>query len=225
MFMSRVRIKLCENSLLYLDGLAKKDAYAVHQLLWNLFPSEPDAQRDFLFREEQSEGWPLYYVLSQRAPVKFSELFTIETKPFNPEVFTGQKLNFDIRVNPVVAKRVEGKKNSVHHDVWMDAKCKAKQEKLSIDETEKMIYDSTMKWIIDRSEINGFKIDTHCLLISAYQQHRAVKKSSPVLQYSTVDYKGVLEVINCEKFKDVLKSGIGRAKAFGCGLMLIKPCN
>ena len=63
MFFSRVQIKLCEEALQYLKGLAKGDSYATHQLLWNLFPNDPDAKRDFLYRAEQKEGWPIYYIL------------------------------------------------------------------------------------------------------------------------------------------------------------------
>ncbi len=223
MYMSRVRIKLCENSLQYLEGLAKKDTYAVHQLLWNLFPSDPDAKRDFLFRAEQKEGWPTYYVLSKRPPLQVSDLFSVETKSFAPNITNGQRFAFDLRVNPVVAKRADGKKNSVHHDVWMDAKHKAKLANYSEADTEKLITDSVMKWIVDRSEQNGFKIDVQQLFIGAYQQHRAIKKKNPVLRYSTVDYKGVLTVVDSIKFIDTLGTGIGRAKAFGCGLLLIKP--
>jgi len=37
-----------------------------------------------------------------------------------------------------------------------------------------------------------------------------------------VDFLGDLEITDVEKFKRALFGGIGRAKAFGCVLMLVK---
>jgi len=34
-----------------------------------------------------------------------------------------------------------------------------------------------------------------------------------------VDYEGVLQVVNVEKFLAVLRQGIGPAKGLGCGLL------
>lgn len=222
MFFSRVQIKLCEDSLRYLNGLAMGDSYATHQLLWNLFPDDPDAKRDFLYRAEHKEGWPVYYVLSKREPTDKSDLFSVTKKVFNPVIAVGLKLSFDIRVNPVVARKVEGKKNCVHHDVLMDAKKKAEREKYSPNETEKLKTEYIIKWLADRSEKAGFSIKPEELRIDAYQQHRALKKSTMPLQYSTVDYSGILTVTDVERFKSTLMNGLGRAKAFGCGLMLVK---
>lgn len=222
MFFSRVQIKLCEEALQYLNGLAKGDSYATHQLLWKLFPDDPDAKRDFLYRVEHKEGWPVYYVLSKREPVDKSNLFSVTKKVFNPVITKGLKLSFDIRVNPVIARKVEGKKNSIHHDVLMDAKKKASREKYSPNETEKLKMEYITKWLVDRSEKSGFSIKPEELRIDAYQQHRALKKSAKPLQYSTVDYSGILTVTDAEKFESTLFNGLGRAKAFGCGLMMIK---
>jgi CRISPR system Cascade subunit CasE len=37
-----------------------------------------------------------------------------------------------------------------------------------------------------------------------------------------LDYKGVLCVTDTELFKTTLFNGIGRSKAFGCGLMMVR---
>ena len=37
-----------------------------------------------------------------------------------------------------------------------------------------------------------------------------------------VNFEGILKVIDSEKFKEIYFSGIGPAKAFGCGLMLVR---
>ena len=38
-----------------------------------------------------------------------------------------------------------------------------------------------------------------------------------------LDFEGVLEVDDVAEFLKKLAAGIGRARAFGCGLMLIRP--
>jgi CRISPR system Cascade subunit CasE len=58
---------------------------------------------------------------------------------------------------------------------------------------------------------------------SAYQQHLLRKKGNTNIRFSSIDFAGNLTVTDPEKFKQVLFSGIGPAKAFGCGLMLVKP--
>jgi CRISPR system Cascade subunit CasE len=37
-----------------------------------------------------------------------------------------------------------------------------------------------------------------------------------------MDFRGILTVTDTEKFTDTLMQGLGKAKAFGCGLMLIR---
>jgi CRISPR system Cascade subunit CasE len=37
----------------------------------------------------------------------------------------------------------------------------------------------------------------------------------------TVTYEGILEITDVELFKEVLTKGIGRGKAYGCGMLTI----
>jgi CRISPR system Cascade subunit CasE len=47
-------------------------------------------------------------------------------------------------------------------------------------------------------------------------------KNQQKLSVGVLDLQGQLEVSNPESFVDSINQGFGRAKAFGCGLMLIK---
>ncbi|MBE9580954.1 MAG: type I-E CRISPR-associated protein Cas6/Cse3/CasE [Proteobacteria bacterium] len=40
--------------------------------------------------------------------------------------------------------------------------------------------------------------------------------------FSSVDFLGDLEITDVKKFTKALFGGLGRAKAFGCGLMLVR---
>ena len=48
-------------------------------------------------------------------------------------------------------------------------------------------------------------------------------KSRQMIQFSSVDYSGVLVVNEPTLFLQRLIQGYGKSRAFGCGLMLIKP--
>ncbi len=56
---------------------------------------------------------------------------------------------------------------------------------------------------------------------SAYQWHALPEKGKHA-GFSSVDFMGELQITDVEKFKTVLLDGIGRSKAFGCGLLMIK---
>ena len=70
-----------------------------------------------------------------------------------------------------------------------------------------------------RAERLGFEIDEESLAVDAYQQH---SENNGRLRFSTVDFNGELTVVDPAAFDVVLREGIGHAKAFGCGLLLVR---
>jgi len=68
---------------------------------------------------------------------------------------------------------------------------------------------------------NGARLET--VRVDGYQQQSGRKKSSnKAIRHSTLDFTGTLSVVEPEKFIQALYKGIGPAKAFGCGLMLVR---
>lgn len=60
---------------------------------------------------------------------------------------------------------------------------------------------------------------------SSYQWHGLPKKTKPNSDksgFSAVDLTGELQITDIQKFQLALFNGIGRSKAFGCGLLMIK---
>lgn len=70
---------------------------------------------------------------------------------------------------------------------------------------------------------HGFRVVADTLCVDAYRQHRLPRKGSAPIQFSTVDLSGVLEVVDVERTSEALLNGIGRARGFGCGLLLVRP--
>lgn len=77
-------------------------------------------------------------------------------------------------------------------------------------------------WLQDRGERAGFTLrgDT---ITSPLVTRKFVKDSGsgPTVTVASVTFDGVLEVTDAAKFADVLVTGVGRAKSYGCGLLTI----
>lgn len=231
MHLSRVRVATEGLNPTSLHQLLQGNAYGNHQLLWKLFPDEEG--RPFLFRQEeerdtpsvaeQPRGLPLFYVLSRSEPQDVPGLLACESKPFDPQLRAGQHLGFRLRANPVVARREEGRKNSRHHDVLMDAKKQARSEGVE-DRTviQERMDEAARAWLQDegRADRNGYRM-VAAPQVSGYRQHNSRRKEKHI-RFSAVDFEGILEVTEPERFLRCLAEGIGRARAFGCGMWMIR---
>ncbi len=224
MYFSRVRMAPEAHSVEKAISFLNKGGYAVHQLLWQLFPNGPDAKRDFIYRQEWQNGWPVFYMVSGREPVPVNGTLSVETKLYDPMLTPGQRLGFTLRANPVVTRKKENGKR-VRHDVVMDAKFQEKSQGDTGDlvQSAELIEMTGIKWLSERSNSLGFEIEGQATSVDGYIQHRFFKRGSKSpIRYSTIDYTGILNVTEPTRFLATLYEGIGHAKAFGCGLMLVR---
>jgi len=233
-YFSRVRISPSRLSQLF-----QYNHYQLHQLLWTLFKDKPEKERDFLFRQDTDrQGIPVFYVLSKYLPNSSDNSLIVEPKPFQPKLQTGDLLSFSLRANPVEQVKQERSaseqlqhaqqrkarnlpeketKKRIHHDVVMHLKKSLTDDERQCYSQAELEQQAGDKWLNERAENNGFRV----LSVSAqgYQQHHFKKRQ---IKISTLDFEGVLEVTDPELFMKVLYEGVGRAKAFGCGLLMVK---
>jgi len=155
------------------------------------------------------------------------EALIVETRPYDPQLQTGELVRFDLRVNPTITASKTGKR----HDVLMHAKHQAKAEGLVPDEIAKRIESSGRQWLMERPMGIRIIVDpddlpdglADSLIVSRYQQHRvSARKHEKQLMFSSVDYSGMAEVTDPNALRKTLLEGIGRSKAFGCGLLLVR---
>jgi CRISPR system Cascade subunit CasE len=312
MYFSRIRIRpeIFKNT--QLAQVLSDSSYNIHRLLWDLFSDEK--QRNFLYREEIAReqlgtqagvrGEPIYYVVSSTRPSSENPVFQVGVKEYQPKLQNGNRLNFELRANPVVTEKVDRKnpehylkersrrqvanknkltKKRVRHDVVMDAQrtfltslCAElnlrsrlssdpkKQEYkkvlltnggLALDERltallkddfryserlsqsmqlpsklewsiKAIVDDALEKWMIRQGEKHGFSLakdenNQYKLQNSAYRWHSIKAGKGIKSGFNSVDFLGDLEITDVEKFTKALFGGVGRAKAFGCGLMLV----
>lgn len=212
MYLSRITLHTAQLVPLQLLHLVERGEYVMHQWLWKLFPG--GKERQFLYRREELQGAFRFFVLSQERPAE-SAIFDVQCRPFAPELSVGQILRFTLRANPTICKA--GKR----HDLLMEAK---RQVKTQPDSRDIWTYQqqAALEWLSRQGEQNGFSLREAS--VDAYRQQQIRReKSRQMIQFSSVDYAGVLVVNNPVLFLQRLVQGYGKSRAFGCGMMLIKP--
>lgn len=195
--------------LLPSEGDAGSILDARHRLLWTLFADTPDRRRDFLWREDRHG---VFYVLSARPPQDRLNLFRMESKPFEPHLQAGDRLQFVLRANAVVTR--EGRR----HDVVMDRLRRLPGERADL--RERCMQEAGEEWLRGQGARYGF--EPRHVRVEGYHQHRLPRRGAAPARFSTLDMRGVLAVTDPQAFLQRLRRGFGHARAFGCGLMLIR---
>ena len=209
-------------------ALGSLDPYGQHQALWRLFDLPPKEVRagqpvPFLFRAEQLNGLPLLYVLSEQCPQDRLALWRIEPREFTPDIRAGDRLSFKLRVNPVVSRAAEKGQRGKRHDVVMDAKQRMGWKALPEKERPTLAhlaYEAGACWLRDRQEDAGIALNETALRVDGYRNWR--QRGGKEIALSTLDFEGELTVTDSARLVAALLRGIGPAKAFGCGLLLLR---
>ena len=197
---------------------------AHHRLLWSAFSGDTDAPRDFLWRDE---GRGSFLVLSARPPAASPFFETADTRPFTPDLHAGDHLTFVLRANAtrtVSTGRLSsgGKPHKQHIDLVMDALHSVPQGQRAperMDAAQSVAAD----WLARQGGQHGFEpreVVVHDYSVHALPSRGGPRKDQP--QLGVLDISGRLVVTDPAVFVPKLAHGFGRAKAFGCGLMLIR---
>ncbi len=202
--------------------LLKAGEYALHQWLWKLFPKDEQAKRDFLFRQDADRRWPMFYLLSARQPDTNHPLLRVESKPYHPQLSEGETLSFSLRANPVRTRKTDGdnpKRRKRDDVVWLLKQRYRQDSPDDMPSEAELAQEAGEEWLIRQGARHGF--DLLAVRADNYRQPRLGSKGSNI-RFSTLDFTGLLRVKQPEAFSQALLQGIGPAKAFGCGLMLVR---
>lgn len=191
-----------------------------HHLVWSLFADGADRRRDFLWREMGSGA---FFILSARPPEDRHGLFDIaEPKPFAPALASGDRLRFSLRANPVVRRRHPSLRRSVKHDVVMDA-LRSLPEGGRAEHRLAAVREHGLAWLERQGTKAGFSIRTNEVRVDGYDRHRVSRRGEArAMTWSTLDFDGTLIVADPAPLLAAIVRGFGAAKAYGCGLMLIR---
>jgi CRISPR system Cascade subunit CasE len=197
---------------------------AGHALIWSLFADGPDRRRDFLWRADDG----LFYILSARPPVDAHGLFEIDPpKPFVPALAAGDVLAFSLRANPVVRHRgdmlrPDGKSRRVKKDDVVMNAIRPFEKADRADARNGAIRTAGFEWLSRTAGKSGFAVSTEGVRIEGYTQTEIPRDAGQPLCFSTLDFDGRLTVTDADLFARKIAGGFGSARAYGCGLMLIR---
>lgn len=191
-----------------------------HGLVWALFNDGAKTTRDFLFREIEPGS---YLIVSSSPPSDPHRLWHLESnKRYEPALAAGDRLGFVLRANPVIAVPRPGHKRGLRADAIMHAKSKltpAQRKAFTPADASAIAVD----WLAKRGLQNGFDVDASVTSAAGYKQLRIAKKlGQPAIQFSQIDMSGTLTVRDPALMLSALTKGIGKARAYGCGLMLVR---
>lgn len=226
MFLTRVPIDITHRKGLQFVG----SPYRVHAAVEAAFSSEAKRADDrgrILWRLDEANGrtdcvW--LYMLSPEIPdcrhiisqAGVPEGEEPETKCYDKvldAVTLGSRWQFRLKANPVrKVLKDKGTRSNTNLLGSIQGHVTERQQRM---------------WLLDRAAGNGFAIvpsssGSEALSVSHRQKERFARGGAEVT-ITTVQYDGVLEVVDTEAFRHLLGFGMGRAKGFGCGLMTIAP--
>ena len=199
-------------------------ADAHHRLIWSVFSDGKGRRRDFLWRHD---GRDRFFVLSGRRP-RLSELFEApETKVFDPELRAGDRLQFTLRANATkdraAVSRMEkddrrGKSRRV--DLVMDLMRAAPDGAKRAEIRSVMAQTAAEAWMARQGAAKGFA--PRSTVVEGYSTIELGRRRREGATFGILDLQGEIELTDPDAFLAALGIGFGRAKAWGCGLMLIR---
>lgn len=199
-------------SKIMISGAVCRNPYEIHRTLWKLFPLAPDADRDFLFRVEragQQNAEVLMQSLREPIAATISEARLLASKPYPLSLHQGQRLRFKLLANPVKTINDESGRLKTDGEI---KKCRVP-----------LIRDEDLQaWLVRKlagmANIEAIEVEKGLPLHFRKGKERRAGKIQPV------GFQGVLTVSDQTELGNLVKSGIGPGKAFGCGMMSLARC-
>lgn len=197
-----------------------RDAYAWHRQVWLCFPDRPDAARDFLTRLDPRDDHFRLLLLSAVAPLRppWCPTEVWRSKAVPGDFLAAAAFRFSLVANPtqkLVVRDDAGtrKKNGrrvpvVHRDDAPDAAGKPRPGLLS--------------WLARKGEAHGFAfLPDEVRTIPRPRQYFI--KGGTLGLHAGVEFQGRLRVTDPARFAEAFARGIGSAKAFGFGMLVLAP--
>jgi CRISPR system Cascade subunit CasE len=195
-------------------------------MIWDLFDNGPEQTRDFLYRSEEIPGAiPFYYVLSARRPKNTQQGLDVQSQIYDPILKIGDRLHFSLRANAVITRKTDTHSKKRQRRDIIEAKADEYKKRYSNPKDRprpSVIHqEAAQAWLDRQGKINGFSADD--FFVENHSFHKASKPNDPNTRlFTSLDFHGQLTVNDPGQFRDVIANGLGRSKAFGCGLLLIK---
>jgi CRISPR system Cascade subunit CasE len=191
--------------------LRLRDSYDWHQAVWKAFPGRDRQARDFLTRlDSHREGFRLL-IVSPAEPVR-PEWWppgpeSWRTKLIPDAYFARRRYAFQLCANPT--RKVT--------KIAPDGSLTKNGRRVPLSAREELA-----AWLGRKGTQCGFSLDEAGL--QCFPRGREYfEKSGHRGLHSAVEFRGSLAVTDSATFREAFTRGIGTAKAFGFGLLVISP--
>ncbi len=171
------------------------DEYTLHKLIYSLFPG---TQREFLYVDHGGDYQSKSILIISKNFPEETDIGNLESKVISEKLFSFEQYRFEVKLNPV--KRESGKKTFIPI----------------------LGEEQLCNWFLTRQREWGFEVDPLSLEVSDMGLQK-IKKGDNTILHNKAIFKGVLQVVDREKFIHSFTKGIGRGKSFGFGLFQIRP--
>jgi len=205
-YISQIILNDAEAARKNLHGL-----YDWHRLSWSLFPEkEKNDKRDFTTRLDTAENEFKFTILSTSKPTMPSwctaECWKARTVP--DLFYQKDRYLFKILANPTKTLSRRGpngnkKENGSHYAITRR--------------------DDLLGWISRKGARNGFCVLKEPELEISPPVFFKLKRKKDEGVLVGVEFSGALEVCERPKFIKAVHQGIGRARGFGFGMLVLKP--
>ena len=197
MYLSAYRLSRTDSRHLRLT-----DCYSVHRVVYDLFDpvrSEGEQTHSGILYVDKGEDRQerLVLILSNRLP-KTPAYGKVETRTLERSHLDFSTYRFEIVVNPVRRNNQTRKIVSVRGRA------------------------AIARWFMDKAPAWGFAVPELSLQVAEITVDRFKAKEAVTLGKARLT--GMLHVTDRQRFVQSVCQGIGRGRAFGCGLLQIVPC-
>lgn len=190
-----------------------KDLNSYHGFVESCFPEEIEKgiRSRKLWRIDNLNNKKYLLIQSETKPdIEILEKYGVEGTAlcknydnFLESLQKGMRARFRIKLNTVISKS-RGEKN--------------KRGRITPVRTEELA-----KFLIDRSLKNGFSVNEEDFDIFEKELLPFKKVDKKSFGLVSASYEGVLTINDPDKFRDAIKKGLGKKKAYGFGLLTIIP--
>jgi CRISPR system Cascade subunit CasE len=180
-----------------IQALQIHDSYAMHKFVYNLFPGN---NRKFLYYDQgELNNHRKILLISEEQPI-IPEQGKIESKYIPESFFHHHKYAFQVLLNPV------------------------EQHKGQKSKTPIIQKNALIEWFARKQIFWGFVADPDSIEVFNLGV-QVTKKASMDIIHNKAEFRGVLQVVDRNCFIKSFTFGIGRGKAFGFGLLQLRPLN
>lgn len=178
-----------------------RDDYSIHRLVYSCFPPPTEKAREprFLYADMgAAPGGRSLLILSSSEPTPPPYVFSSST--IVSEAFLSfPEYRFEVDLNPVRRDAADGKRRAVTGQLEL------------------------LQWFLAHAPQWGFKADQHSLEVFS-RPTRRFTRSERTYTFNRAFFRGRLRVTEPERFRRSFFAGLGHGKAFGFGLLRLRPC-